>query len=90
MESAESTKGEATQEQIAVVVPCYNEARTIKKVVEDFRRALPSAVIYVFDNNSTDATAEVARDCGATVIFSPLQGKGNVLRHMLRVVKADI
>lgn len=81
---------EADTERIAVVIPCYNEAKTVGKVVTDFSRALPDAAIYVFDNNSNDATAETARDAGATVIHSPHQGKGNVLRHMSRVVKADI
>ena len=80
----------AKDESIAVVIPCYNEATTVRKVVTDFAKVLPEATIYVFDNNSVDGTAEIAREAGATVIHSPHQGKGNVLRHMSRVVKADI
>src|SRR3990172_4268822 len=74
---------------VAVVIPCYNEAPTIGKVAEDFGAALPEAAIYVFDNNSTDGSAEIARRAGATVIHSPIQGKGNVIRHMSNVVDAD-
>lgn len=81
---------EAAAETIAVVIPCFNEAKTIDKVVTDFAKALPEAVVYVFDNNSTDGTADIARAAGATVIRSPHQGKGSVLRHMARIVKADI
>ena len=76
--------------RIAVVLPCYNEAPTIEEVVHGFARELPDAVIYVFDNNSTDATAELAARAGARVIRSPLQGKGNVIQHMSNVVDADI
>jgi glycosyltransferase involved in cell wall biosynthesis len=75
---------------IAVVVPCYNEALTVRKVVSDFRAVLPEATVYVFDNNSTDGTAKISADAGATVVFSPRQGKGNVMRHMADVVDADI
>ena len=75
---------------IAVVIPCYNEALTVGKVVRDFQAALPRAVVYVFDNNSTDGTAEAAVQAGAKLVFSPRQGKGNVLRHMADVVDADI
>jgi glycosyltransferase involved in cell wall biosynthesis len=78
------------EQTIAVVIPCYNEALTVYKVIAAFRAALPSAEIYVFDNNSTDATAAIAADAGATVIASPRQGKGNVLRHMADVVDADV
>lgn len=80
--------GEAPR--IAVVVPCYNEAATVGKVVEDFRCALPDATVWVFDNNSTDGTAEVARRAGARVELSPVQGKGNVIQHMSNVVDAEI
>jgi len=76
--------------RVAVVLPCYNESVTIGKVVSDFRAALPSATIYVFDNNSHDGTADVATRAGAIVIASPRRGKGNVVQHMLRAVKADI
>lgn len=75
---------------IAVLVPCLDEAVTIGKVVDDFRRALPDAVVYVFDNNSTDATAEVARAHGAIVVPSLRRGKGNVVRHMFETVDADV
>ncbi len=75
---------------IAVLVPCYNEAAAIAKVVEDFAAALPHATIYVYDNCSTDRTAEVARDAGAVVMTEPLRGKGNVVRRMFADVEADI
>jgi glycosyltransferase involved in cell wall biosynthesis len=75
---------------MAVLLPCYNEAATIAKVVRDFRDALPDAVIYVYDNNSTDDTARVAADAGAVVRKEPLQGKGNVVRRMFADVEADI
>lgn len=75
---------------IAVLLPCYNEASTIEKCVRDFRRQLPEADIYLFDNNSTDGSADVARSAGANVIHSPVQGKGNVVRHMFSTIKADI
>lgn len=73
----------------AVLIPCYNEAMTIKKVVADFRRELPDATIYVYDNNSTDSTAEIARRAGAIVKREYRQGKGNVVRSMLRDIDAD-
>ena len=60
------------------MIPCYNEAKTVRKVVEDFKRALPEATIYVYDNNSTDKTAEIAREAGAVVRYERKQGKGNV------------
>jgi glycosyltransferase involved in cell wall biosynthesis len=75
---------------IAVLVPCYNEEATIAGVVNDFREALPSADIYVYDNNSSDKTVEVARAAGALVRSEPLQGKGNVVRRMFADVEADI
>lgn len=73
----------------AVLIPCYNEAMTIEKVVADFRRELPDATIYVYDNNSTDSTAEIARLAGAIVKREYRQGKGNVVRSMLRDIDAD-
>jgi glycosyltransferase involved in cell wall biosynthesis len=76
--------------EVAVVIPCYDEASTIEKVVRDFQKALPEAGLYVFDNNSRDATAEIARRAGARVVPSPRQGKGNVVRHMAAVVDADV
>jgi glycosyltransferase involved in cell wall biosynthesis len=75
--------------RVAVLIPCYNEAVTIAKVVQDFRTALPSAVIYVYDNNSTDRTAEAARAAGAFVHQEILQGKGHVIRRMFRDIDAD-
>lgn len=76
-------------EGVAVLVPCYNEAVTIGKVVDDFRRELPEAVVYVYDNNSSDGTADIARAHGAVVRREPRQGKGNVVRSMFREVEAD-
>ncbi|MCR5537778.1 MAG: glycosyltransferase family 2 protein [Lachnospiraceae bacterium] len=76
-------------DRIAVLVPCYNEAKTIEKVVRDFRKALPEAVIYVYDNNSTDGTADIARNAGAVVRHEYRQGKGNVIRRMFREIDAD-
>jgi glycosyltransferase involved in cell wall biosynthesis len=75
---------------IAVLLPCFNEEVTIGKVVRDFREAVPEATVYVFDNNSSDRTAEVAAEAGAVVVPSPRQGKGNVVQHMFRVVDADL
>lgn len=75
-------------DNIAVLVPCFNEARTIEKVVKDFRAALPEAVIYVYDNNSTDGTAEIARAAGAIVRHEYQQGKGNVVRRMFQEIDA--
>ena len=77
------------KDSIAVLIPCYNEEKTVRKVVEDFRRELPEAVVYVYDNNSRDKTAEVARAAGAVVIREPRQGKGNVVRSMFRDIEAD-
>ena len=74
---------------VAVLIPCYNEAVTIKKVVADFKRELPGAAIYVYDNNSTDGTARIARDAGAIVRYEGRQGKGNVCRQMFRDIEAD-
>lgn len=76
--------------RVAVLVPCYNEAIAIGRVIAGFRASLPHAEIHVFDNNSTDGTAEVARQAGATVRSVPLQGKGNVVRRMFADVDADI
>ena len=76
-------------DKIAVLIPCYNEEKTIEKVVTDTRRELPEAVIYVYDNNSTDKTAEIARKAGAVVRQEFKQGKGNVLRRMFREIEAE-
>jgi glycosyltransferase involved in cell wall biosynthesis len=78
-----------TSPAIAVLIPCRDEEAAIGKVIDDFRRQLPGAVLYVFDNNSTDRTAEVARTHGATVIREPRQGKGFVVEAMFEKVQAD-
>lgn len=77
-------------QRVAVLIPCYNEAQSIGKVVDDFKAALPEAVIYVYDNNSTDGTAEIAAEAGAVVRKEPRQGKGNVVRRMFREIDADV
>ncbi|WP_217969379.1 glycosyltransferase [Adlercreutzia caecimuris] len=74
---------------VAVLVPCYNEAPTIAKVVGDFKRVLPKAVVYVYDNNSSDGTAAIAAEHGAVVRTESRQGKGNVVRSMFRDIDAD-
>lgn len=76
-------------DKIAVLIPCYNESKTIEKVVTDFKRVLPEAVIYVYDNNSTDGTDEIARKAGAVVRYEFQQGKGNVIRRMFRDIDAE-
>ena len=76
-------------DKIAVLIPCYNESRTIEKVVMDFRTALPEAVIYVYDNNSSDGTDELARKAGAVVRYEHQQGKGNVIRRMFSEIDAE-
>ena len=76
-------------DKIAVLIPCYNESKTIEKVVTDFKRVLPEAVIYVYDNNSTDHTDEIARKAGAVVRYEHRQGKGNVIRRMFREIDAE-
>lgn len=75
-------------DEIAVLIPCYNEEKTIEKVVSDFRRVLPEAVIYVYNNNSSDRTAELAEQAGAVVRNEYMQGKGNVIRRMFREINA--
>lgn len=77
-------------QRIAVLVPCYNEAASIQSVVSNFKSALPTASIYVYDNNSSDRTAEIAQAAGAIVRREPLPGKGNVVRRMFSDVEADI
>ena len=76
-------------DKIAVLIPCYNEEKTIEKVVKDAKDALPEAVIYVYDNNSTDKTAEIARQSGAVVRHEYVQGKGAVIRRMFREIDAE-
>ncbi|MBQ1792233.1 MAG: glycosyltransferase, partial [Oscillospiraceae bacterium] len=75
-------------DKIAVLIPCYNEERTVEKVVADFQRALPEAVVYVYNNNSTDRTAELAEKAGAVVRNEYKQGKGNVIRSMFQDIDA--
>jgi len=75
---------------VAVLVPCYNEEKTIAKVVKDFRGKLPEAVVYVFDNNSTDKSIQKAKEAGAEVRSVLYQGKGNVVREMFRQIEADV
>lgn len=75
--------------KIAILIPCYNESKTIAKVVGDFKKQLPEADIYVYDNNSTDNTADIARQAGAIVRYEQRQGKGNVVRRMLTDIEAD-
>jgi glycosyltransferase involved in cell wall biosynthesis len=77
------------KQKIAVLVPCYNEAQTVSKVVKDYRKALPAADIYVYDNNSTDNTERVAAKAGAIVRHEYRRGKGNVVRSMFREINAD-
>ena len=76
-------------DKIAVLIPCYNEGKTVEKVVTDFKRVLPEAVVYVYDNNSTDNTAALARRAGAVVRHEYQQGKGNVIRRMFREIDAE-
>ena len=75
--------------QIAVLIPCYNESKTIEKVVKDYKKALPEADIYVYDNNSSDGTDEIASKAGAIVKYEYKQGKGNVIRSMFKDIDAD-
>lgn len=76
-------------DKIAVIIPCYNEAKTIEKVVKDYKKALSDATIYVYDNNSTDGTDKIAKKAGAIVRYENRQGKGNVIRTMFREIEAE-
>lgn len=76
-------------DKIAVLIPCYNEEKTIAKVVSDAQRVLPNATIYVYDNNSTDNTVQLAKNAGAIVRYEHMQGKGNVIRRMFREINAE-
>lgn len=78
-----------SKKKIAVLIPCYNESKTIEKVVKDYKKVLPEADIYVYDNNSKDGTDEIARKAGAIVKYEYKQGKGNVIRSMFRDIDAD-
>lgn len=75
--------------KIAVLIPCYNESKTIEKVVKDYKKVLPNADIYVYDNNSTDGTDKIAKKAGAIVKYEYRQGKGNVIRSMFKDIEAD-
>ena len=77
------------KEKIAVLIPCYNEAKTVEKVVKDFKKVLPNADIYVYDNNSSDGTDKLAKKAGAIVRYERRQGKGNVIRTMFKDIDAD-
>lgn len=77
------------EKKIAVLIPCYNESKTIEKVVKDYKKVLPKADIYVYDNNSTDGTDKIAKKAGAIVKYEYRQGKGNVIRSMFRDIDAD-
>ncbi len=77
------------KDKIAVLIPCYNENKTIEKVIRDYKEALPEAVIYVYDNNSDDGTDALAKNAGAVVRYEYRQGKGNVIRSMFREIEAD-
>ena len=77
------------KKEIAVLIPCYNESKTIEKVIKDYRKALPEAKIYVYDNNSTDKTDKIAKKAGAIVRYEYKQGKGNVMRAMFKDIEAD-
>lgn len=76
-------------DKIAVLIPCYNESKTIAKVVSDFKKDLPEATIYVYDNNSTDGTDKIAKEAGAIVRYERKQGKGNVIKRMFREIDAE-
>lgn len=89
IDSCEVRRLNMNNEKIAVLIPCYNEALTIKKVINDFQKQLPDADIYVYDNNSTDNTYEIALNEGAIVKKEPRQGKGNVIRQMFFDIEAD-
>src|SRR5450432_1887410 len=86
----EFPQAEPFRPRIAVLVPCYNEEAAVATVVADFRKALPSAEIYVYDNNSSDRTVAVARDAGAEVRRERRQGKGHVVRRMFADIDADV
>lgn len=77
------------KKKIAVLIPCYNESKTVEKVVKDYKKVLPEADIYVYDNNSSDGTDKIAKKAGAIVRYEYKQGKGNVIRSMFRQIDAD-
>lgn len=77
-------------DKVAVLIPCFNEVKTIKKVINDFKEVLPEAVIYVYDNNSTDGTDKIAKESGAVVRYERQQGKGNTIRRMFQEIDAEV
>ena len=85
----EERKKKMEKQKIAVIIPCYNEAKTIEKVIKDYKKVLPNADIYVYDNNSKDETDKIASKAGAIVRYEYKQGKGNVIRTMFRDIEAD-
>ena len=87
---AERINANSTPYNVAVLVPCHNEENAITKVIADFRAVLPAAAIYVYDNNSTDHTAEAAKNAGATVRREARQGKGYIVRRMFSDIEADV
>ena len=89
MENKQRMRESGKMGKIAVLIPCYNEAQTIEKVVTDWKRELPEATIYVYDNNSSDETAAIAERAGAVVRHEYMQGKGNVIRRMFREIDAE-
>jgi glycosyltransferase involved in cell wall biosynthesis len=90
VDNAKSGVERVHEQDIAVLVPCFNEELTVGRTVEAFREALPSATIYVYDNNSSDRTVDIARAAGAVVRHETRQGKGNVVRRMFADIDADI
>ena len=82
-------RSQMKKDKVAILIPCYNEAKTIKKVITDFKKVLPNAIVYVYDNNSTDDTAKIAQKAGAVVRHEYKQGKGNVIRRMFREINAE-
>ena len=88
LDNDKTLKGKV-MDRIAVLIPCYNEGKTIRKVVEDWRREIPEAKVYVYDNNSTDDTVKIAKEAGAIVRYEYQQGKGNVIRRMFREIDAE-
>ena len=88
-DSNKMKRNRTESKKIAVLIPCYNEEKTVEKVVKDYKKTLPDADIYVYDNNSTDNTASIAKKAGAIVKYEYRQGKGNVIRSMFKDIDAD-
>ncbi|MCH7574469.1 MAG: glycosyltransferase [Candidatus Marinimicrobia bacterium] len=87
--TARKPKSKPAAPRTAILIPCYNQENSIGHVVGAFRAVLPDAHLYVFDSGSTDSSSKVAREAGASVVFSPRRGKGHIMRHMFEVVEAD-